>query len=104
MNLLPATIEGTASMSASTARKARRKNLQEPATQAASTDKKCVLCEHTDPEALRDYGDGGTAGEYWMCADVEPCVARARATVAQLEAVKPETGAAAAEETAEVSQ
>ena len=98
MNLLPATIEGPASMSASTARKARRKNLQEPATQAASTDKKCVLCEHTDPEALRDYGDGGTAGEYWMCADVEACVARARGIVARLRAAKPD-----AEETAEAS-
>ena len=90
-------------MSASTARRARRQHLQEAAP-AATPGKKCVLCEHADPEALRDYGDGGTAGEYWMCADVEPCVARARAIVARLRAAKPEAAATAAEETAEVSQ
>jgi hypothetical protein len=92
-------------VSTSTRRRTRHKTAPEPA--AAPVKKKCVLCQNADESALEDFGHGGDADGYWMCADVEPCVDRARATAARLkaktDAPEPETTDATGE-TAEVSR
>lgn len=96
-------------MSTSTRRRARRNAAQqgparEPAQQPAEGIHECVLCKHVsdDLDVVADFGNGDSL-PYWLCTDHGECLDRRRKARGEPPA-EPEPEAAAADETAEVSQ
>jgi hypothetical protein len=100
-------------MTASTKRRARRSAAQqgparEPAQQPAEGIHGCVLCKHVsdDLDVVADFGNGDSL-PYWLCTDHGECLDRRRRARGEPPAdteEQPQPEAAAAEETAEVSQ